>query len=62
MVTISGDEASLCGRQSRDSSAVICEGDERPFGCDVGEATEVKAGEAHGAFDDAEDRFDALPA
>lgn len=36
------------------------EGDERPFGCGNGEATEVEAGEAHGTFDDDEDRFDGL--
>lgn len=44
--------------QLRDPAAVICEGDERPFCCDVGEATETEESEAHGALDDAADWFD----
>ncbi|GCE88565.1 hypothetical protein MSKU15_0166 [Komagataeibacter diospyri] len=60
MVSEGKRQRGLCGRQSRDPAAVVCEGDKRPFGCDVGEATEMEADEAHGALDDAENRFDGL--
>ena len=48
------------GPQVVQPAAIVGEGDEEPLGGDLLGAAEVEAGEAHGALDDAENRFDGL--